>query len=516
MAETLYERHEFVPHMYRAAYAIFQTFWGAAFCWVFGFSYTVLRVSTIALGLIAVWLTARCAREAGATRGMSLLCGATLLANPLFLNLSYTFMTEVPYLAPMMASGFFYLRALRRGRAIDMLLGSTSAALAFSNRQYGVLSTVAFAAALLVTYRRAVFRPRVVHAAAVLAPWLVVVVAFAVLSAQPDSPLQRIGLAGNTTLKTQLNIVFNALFSLLPYLGLFILPIAMAALAGVLTKRVRWRWTQWTCFVCIAGYFTILMAIGVQPLPRLPNLLRDFGVGPLTFYDTMYADREWSPVELPAGAWRGITIAAAVAAGAMAAQTIGTLRPNKGRRTRTTHPIRRAQHWYLFLWSGMLLLSPLNPALTIYFDRYLLPGAIPLFILVASRLTLRGRVARIAAASCVLAMYVAALAGIQDYLAWNRARWDAIAILRTKYGATDDQIDGGYEFNGVYTSETYRALHPEKPAMHTGDRPWWIIDDLYAVSFLPREGYVELERVPYRSWLLAGDGHLLILRVARD
>lgn len=516
MAKTLVEQHEFVPHIYRAAYAVFQTFWGAAFCAVFGFSYTVLRVSTIALALAAIWLTARCAREVGATRSVALLCGATLFANPLFLNLSYTFMTEVPYIAPMMASGYFYLRALRRGTAADTLLGSAFAVVAFSNRQYGVLSTAAFIGALVVAYRRPLFRPRPAQAAALLGPWLLVAAVYAALNASPDSPLQRIGLAGNVSAAKQIGIALNVFFSFLLYVGLFLFPVAVVVFLRVMTKRLRWRWSQWTWFALIAVCYTLLIEIGVHPLPRLPNLLRDFGIGPLTLYETTYVDKEWSPVSLPAGVWRGITIAAGIAAGAVVAQGFGKLTSRTGKRKRRTHPVRRAQYWFLFLWAGMLLFSPLNPALTVYFDRYLLPGTIPVLLLVCARLALRARAARAAAAACVVTMYAASLAGLQDYLAWNRARWEAISILRSKYGAADEQIDGGYEFNGVYTSETYRALHPEKPITHTGDRPWWIIDEVYAVSFLPREGYTELERVPYRSWLLSGRGHLNILKRQAD
>ena len=505
MAKTLLEEHRFAPHPYAAAYALFQTLWGAGFCAAFGTSFTVLRASTLALAVTAAWLTARCAREAGAARGMALLCGAVLFANPLFLNLSYTFMTEVPYLALMAASGCFYLRALRRGRAADIMLGSVFAALAFSNRQYGVLSSVAFAGAALTMCRT---RPRLRSIAALIGPWIAVAAGFVACGIAPASPFHRIGLAGDISRARQIGIVLNVAFSCLPYIGLFLLPFA----AAVVVRRRRWTHAQWAWCIGIAGFYALAMLLGAQPLPRLPNMLRDAGVGPLTLYDAYFVHRGWSPVTLPAGAWRAITIVSAISAGTLVAQWIGTVRAASRSRCRT-HPIRLAQYRFLVLWAAMLLFSPLNPALTIYFDRYLLPGAVPLLVLSAAGLGGRMQVtAGVGAVVPALALYAFSLASLQDYLAWNRARWDAIAMLRTKYGAMNEQIDGGYEFNGMYTSERFRALHAEKPLHYSGERPWWVIDGVYAVSFLPRDGYVEIDRARYRSWLRGDDAYLLLLK----
>ncbi len=216
--KSLLDGHGYVAHPYRAAYGIFQAYWGAAFCLAFGYSYTVLRVSTLILATIAMWLTAKCAREIGTSRNVALFCGAVLLANPLFMNLSYTFMTEVPYIASMAASGYFYLRALRRGHAVDVLLGSAFAVLAFGNRQYGVLASVAFVASLLIANRAALVRPGALHAAAFIAPWLVLALTYAVLRTMPDNPMQRIGIAGNISLVRQIGLAINALYSIPLYI----------------------------------------------------------------------------------------------------------------------------------------------------------------------------------------------------------------------------------------------------------------------------------------------------------
>lgn len=237
--QMLLDGHGYVAHPFRAAYALFQTYWGAAFCVVFGYSYTALRVSTLILATIAVWLTAKCAREIGASRGAALFSGVVLLGNPLFMNLSYTFMTEVPYIALMAASGLYYLRALRRGHAVDVFVGSAFAVLAFSNRQYGVLASVAFVVSLLIANRTVLFRPGAVRVAAFIAPWLVLALTYAVFRTLPDNPLQRIGIAGNVSRAQQIGLAINALYSIPLYTGLFLLPLSTMHVARMLRRPHR-------------------------------------------------------------------------------------------------------------------------------------------------------------------------------------------------------------------------------------------------------------------------------------
>ncbi|MCC6152621.1 MAG: glycosyltransferase family 39 protein [Candidatus Hydrogenedentes bacterium] len=511
--KTLLDGHGYEAHPYRAAYGLFQTYWGAAFCLLFGYSHTVLRISTLLLAAMAVWLTAKSSREIGASRNVALFCGAVLLANPLFMNLSYTFMTEVPYIALMAASGYFYLRALRRGRSMDIFLGSSFAVLAFSNRQYGVLASVAFVLSLLVANRHALIRPGAFRVASFAAPWLVLALTCAVLRTLPDNPMQRIGLAGNISRAQQIGLAINALYSIPLYVGLFLLPLATMHATRMLRRPRRTGRGQWVrVFVC-TGFYSLAMALGALPLPHLlPNMLRDLYVGPHTLYDTYFANRLWAPVSAGFGAWYAISFIAALSAGVMFASWRGVRGPLlRNKQSQAGYAPRRAQYWFLYSWAALLLVSPLNPALTIYFDRYLLPAMVPLFILSAAGLRCISRPVWTVAVGLVILFYGFSVASVQDYLAWNRARWDGIELLRAKYGARDEQIDGGYEFNGMYTSAKYRQAHPDRAIDYSGERPWWVMEEVYAVSLLPRDGYETIDTIKYRSWL-RGDGAMYLLK----
>lgn len=89
------------------------------------------------------------------------------------------------------------------------------------------------------------------------------------------------------------------------------------------------------------------------------------------------------------------------------------------------------------------------------------------------------------------------IAGNQEYLSSNRARWQAIAWLE-KTGAKSAQIDGGYEYNilrdlSVYNS-TYRGEAPRN------NWRWWPIKgEVYLVSLSPVPGYKTIHAEPYFS-----------------
>ena len=97
--EGILETGTYEANPYGDPTLIAQAYWGALFCDLFGYSYPVLRVSTLVLCLLGAWAAAHCARACGLPYGAALLSGGIFIANPFVLNLSYTFMTDVPFLA---------------------------------------------------------------------------------------------------------------------------------------------------------------------------------------------------------------------------------------------------------------------------------------------------------------------------------------------------------------------------------------------------------------------------------
>ena len=82
-----------------------QIYWGAAFTHLVGnFSFVTLRLSTILFSLVTALALYDLLRQLDLPWIAALLGVLTLIANPLFLNLTYSFMTDVFYLGLMLIS----------------------------------------------------------------------------------------------------------------------------------------------------------------------------------------------------------------------------------------------------------------------------------------------------------------------------------------------------------------------------------------------------------------------------
>ena len=138
-----------------AHYPLAQILWGALFSRLFGFSFAVLRLSTLVLawaGLLAFYPTLR---ELGIRPLLAGLGTLMLWCNPVFFVLSHSFMTDVPFVSTMNAVLLCYVRWVKRGRTWDLGLGSVLALLAFLIRQLGAaLALIPLVYLLLVRVAR--------------------------------------------------------------------------------------------------------------------------------------------------------------------------------------------------------------------------------------------------------------------------------------------------------------------------------------------------------------------------
>jgi len=113
MAKTLAETGRFAYNGWPTAMLGIQVWWGAAFVWLFGFSFTLVRLSVLPLALGAVALVYLIARRASLSPSDSLFAALLTGLSTLFLPLAPTFMTDIP--------AFFFLLACLYGftRAAD-------------------------------------------------------------------------------------------------------------------------------------------------------------------------------------------------------------------------------------------------------------------------------------------------------------------------------------------------------------------------------------------------------------
>lgn len=479
-----------------------QALWGAAAAAVAGFSHTVLRGSTLLLAGAAVLLTYLLACRLGAPRGTARLAALVLAANPLFVVLAHGFMTDVPMLAMMLAALLGFARALQRDSRAAWAAATAASIAAVLCRQPAIAVPLGFAAAVLLRPgdRRRWLLPAalsVLLAGGALWGFQLAMQTAGTLPANyfstQTSFLLRLQASG---LRGAVPRLLGNLGVALCYTGLFLLPLLLVGAAG---WRARWRPATVIALAAGAGALLALSA-SPRPLPLRGNVLIRSGLGPVTLNDWYIRGLANDPV-LPAAFWWTVTGLAVVGVTLLVAQgAAATVQAWRDRRAAAGPAVRA-----LLLAVGALYLG--TTCATRQFDRYFLP-LVPL-LGIALLPPPGGRSAprplRVAAA-VLLTLYAAyAVAGTHDYLAWNRARWQALRQLAAA-GIPAQRIDGGLEFNAPL------FYSPDAGGGGGGRSWWWVVDDEYLVTMGPVPGYTVERRLPYPRWLPPVPAEITVLR----
>src|SRR5437867_3195882 len=123
---------------FSAIYPIAQILWGALFARVAGFSFGVLRLSTLALAATGCAAAYATLRELGCRRSTSLLGAFALALDPVVFAMSFSFMTEVPFNAFSLLALYWYIRAIRRDERTALWIGGLFSIFAFLVRPIGI------------------------------------------------------------------------------------------------------------------------------------------------------------------------------------------------------------------------------------------------------------------------------------------------------------------------------------------------------------------------------------------
>ncbi len=502
----------FRPTDWTAMTLVMQTLWGSAFSLIAGYSFDTLRFSTAVLAFAAVALCYLLSREMGLPRWLCLLTAATLASTPFFVVLSVTFMTDIPFLAAMLAAALSFVRALRqpswRTFAVAIVLTLFSVLI----RQLAIALPLAFALIYPFFHRG---RARSVLIGAI--PLLFGIAAFVGyqiwlgssgrLPSDSEMWTQWFlhSLTDPGTIKTALRNIYVALV----YLGWFLLPLSIVIMV---TANDEYRSTL-RRDVFGAGIVIALLTLltrardGSWPvqMPTADNILVPSGLGTPLLRD-QYLLRLDNIPPLPNAFWLLISALGLIGATLLLA-LLTTAAISLVKRWRQRQTTDRDGSAALLLVSVAAYLFPV--LVTAFFDRYLLP-ALPLLTVALAAVLLPVRASlpefrwQCVSVALLAGFATFSIAGTHDYLAWNRLRWQMLGELMQKRQLTPAQIDGGSEFNGLLNyRKGYKAVE--------GKSSWWVDGDDWMIGFGPVPGYDIIERRSYRHWL-PGNGELVVLR----
>ena len=146
-----------------------------------------------------------------------------------------------------------------------------------------------------------------------------------------------------------------------------------------------------------------------------------------------------------------------------------------------------------------------------YFDRYLLPTLIPWFA-VAAVFAARGIKFHRPAAGLALALYaLLGWAGMKDYLAWNRAKWELAG--RSTAALPKEVISNGFDFDAWHNYERNMAyLRGLKPLKQINEWEWQgIIKYKAKITFAQDPRLTVLDTAEYSTPLSSRKGILYLM-----
>lgn len=474
-------------------------FMGVGWVALFGFSLETLREMTLFFSVLGsfclYWLTGFF------TRSVSLRLVGTLLVtvNPIWLYLSHTFMTDIPFTVLFMLLIGGIVRLMRSDRlapgwAVLILLGSIVLVLI---RQTGLglgLSLILYVVMLRGEERRRWLIPAIGLAGA----QLLTLIGYEAWMASLDALSTRYH--GASSLGWILDRpwwpIRAAYYMLiqLHYVGMFLLP---------LLPVLYWRWrtleamnvSRFTYLIAGLVVLAIVVAVGGDILmnPRYTHLMQYDTVGHVMTIDFTFERLEFSRTLYPL--WIVIYGLGLLNVFGMVVLALSNFR-------KTMNPI----HWVALILVGYTVFISIGQFV---FDRYLmlsLPLAMLLAIRILDGMTPPSRIYAVCAVFLVMSLTFGSI-GTRDSFEWNRVRFGAIQELEAQ-GVSPHQIDGGAEYN------SWKRTAPLQP-LRLNEKSWWFVDDdQYAIAHEQIPGFERLSAHPYARYFgLVHDTLYVVRRV---
>jgi len=462
-----------------------QLLYGALWCLVFGFSFTLLRISIILVGIFGTLLFYNMLKDLSNDKKLSFWIALVFAFNPLYFSLSCSFMTDIFFLVLMLCSFYFYMKALKDEKLVDFAIGTAFCVAATLTRQVGIFLPLSIMAVFF--FRKPFSLKFILLMAGCFLVSAASIKGFELFfSARGNLP----GMYGYGKGSSPFDILLN--FDLLVeniqtkigvaliYIGLFWFPL-MFFFRFASLKIDRW-------VLMIIGVAVFLMSSARWMFP-IPNIIHNLSIGARTL-----ADADWSSCffSLSEG-WIHLILNLATIGAIFWILNLWTIlqdifKPQEDKSNEDLRRVRIAIMAFIGIFVGYFIISPYM------FDRYVIPIVTFSFLLVSRNPARSPRWMQYIGV-CFIAVIIGFSAiGTHDYFAEQRTRWDAIKFVGIKENATPRNTDGGFEYNGW-------NLYDFNYKVESGKSWWWVDDNKFVISYHNLPGYDTYKEFWFRSLL---------------
>ncbi|WP_430410404.1 glycosyltransferase family 39 protein [Kordia sp.] len=466
-----------------------HVYWGYFFTKIFGFSFTVLRWSTLVMAFGTLIGIYELCKLANISRWVTLVSVLLCMMNPIFLSLSFSFMTDVPFYFVTIWAFYFFAKALQTDTWKPIIWGIFFCYWAFTIRQLAWVFPIVYLITMLLAKKRT--RSNFIKAITPLLALLVFSMVFSYIMETNDLLQDRYNSKFNLMIDNILHldkvIIINSISYFcrsMSYLGFLLLPIHLIYFSRYKFKGYKILAIIWTVLVA-----TFLLKLGKQ-IPSLDNIWIDFGVGPTTLAHHAGNFTTSPDPRAPKLFWQIITIIGVFSSVTLVFHS----------KRLAVAVFKKTTVYPLVVLAFVFSVVYLTPFLIVgVYDRYLLPLFPISIILLGTNASVKvpKKIYQYIAYGCIGLFTLFSVCAVHDHLSWNRVRWKAIQEALDS-GIPKNHINGGVE----YVTWNFFSEDKEK---------WWeSVKPVYFLVFKPADNQKVIKEYTYERWL-PGDGVLFFV-----
>lgn len=472
-------KHIFVVDQFPAMNLISQTVYGTVVVWLFGFSFFVLRLSIVLLSIFAsisfkkiIYLLSN------NNDWFSFYITAFVFFNPLFLSLSFTFMTDMFFVSMLIFAFLNFYKYSQTEKIKYYLLYLFFTLIAVLNRQHGLLISL-LSLSLIIKETKNIKLYLLILVPPILT-WLVHDEYRHYLT--KNSIAHGIQYSNDLLhyLKTaNLKDHFQRAGDSLLVVGGTLIPVIIIIASTI--KNHFSKTYHWIVLLLLSGitFYLISFDVDFYPLGNISTILE---VGPKAIKTNTNVVYSESITYYRTIIMFFSAISIVIFFSFILKQQSALLVKNK--------------LLYYIIISVIIIFFLFISISKAYFDRYTIPMIVLLCITLIPYEIKINKVGILFFSAYLALLYLVSVFEIKDYFNWQTTRWKALEILNTN-GVSANKIDGGFEYNGWYK--------PNKNYSDEGKSWWWVDDDQYVVTTakLPNYNidtfYVYQKYIPYTT-----------------
>ena len=474
---------------------IIQIFWGFLFCSFAGFSFEVLRLSTIVLSIIGIIFCYMIFNESTKQLYLKFVATVLIAINPIYFLLSSTFMTDIPFFTLSVISTFLFIRFFKTENKYHFLIGFLFIVAASFIRQIGVLVLLSFALTYSLNKNKSL-QKKIYLIVSVLVLILLLFLSQYLIRSGVDNPLVNnhrtdkfLDAFSIVNIFGLIPLLKNSLFALI-YIGLFLFPFLINH-SYLLIKKYSFTKSKFYLNIIASSVFLLIPFLAFNKLlPLRPNILWKYGLGPATLKDVDILELPHID-QIPQAIWIMLTLIGIIGSILIIITVFLYFRENKFKKL--IYSDSTSTFIFITICLTVIILSLSN-----FYDRYLLQ-ILPLVIFLIlqtynKEIITRSYVAEKIGYLIIVVITLFTVYETQNYFSWNRCRWEAIKYLTDDVKIHPDNIDGGFEFNGWMGYDPNYIPNKSKSW-------WWVKNDAYLVSFGKLKSYTIIQKFEYKSFL---------------